>query len=302
MVNPFGDFDFSLLDTPEFGEDAVREELVAPLLRALGYSASPPYQIIRSRKLEHPFVYFGTVKKDITIIPDYLLERDGRPAWILDAKAPREAIDTGKNVEQAYSYAMHRDVRTMFYALCNGRRFTLWHVLHYEPLIDVELKDIAKVWLSLLDMVGCRSAWPMGIKPGFLPDMGMAMTKAGLVAEDNGKKYWQMFMEVRVNFIGKLKDDLYTITSAYHQENGSSHMMTFDFPKSVYELFLAEVPEPQRAQIAQALLRQPFKITLGDEGPVVTIVGEIGDKVFTNENESYRPFIAEEFVMDVAPW
>jgi len=34
----------------------------------------------------------------------------------------------------------------------------------------------------------------------------------------------------------------------------------------------------------------------------VTIVGEIGDKVFTNENESYRPFIAEEFVKDVAPW
>jgi hypothetical protein len=64
MVNPFGDFDFSLLDNPEFGEDAVREELVAPLLRALGYSASPPYQIIRSRKLEHPFVYFGTVKQE----------------------------------------------------------------------------------------------------------------------------------------------------------------------------------------------------------------------------------------------
>jgi len=231
MVNPFGDFDFSLLDNPEFGEDAVREELVAPLLRALGYSASPPYQIIRSRKLDHPFVYFGTVKKDITIIPDYVLERDGRPAWILDAKAPREAIDTGKNVEQPYSYAMHRDVRAMFYALCNGRHFTLWHVLHYEPLIDVELKDIAKVWLSLVDMVGCRSAWPMGIKPGFLPDMGMAM-------------------EVQVNFIGKMEDDLYTITSAYHQENGSSHMLTFDFPKSVYELFLAEVPEPQRAQIA----------------------------------------------------
>ena len=56
-----------------------------------------------------------------------------------------------------YSYAMHRDVRTMFYALCNGRRFTSWHVLHYEPLIDVELKDIGKVWVPLLDMVGCRS-------------------------------------------------------------------------------------------------------------------------------------------------
>jgi hypothetical protein len=81
---------------------------------------------------------------------------------------------------------MHRDVRTMFYALCNGRRFTLWHVLHYEPLIDVELKDIGKVWVPLLDMVGWRSVWPMGINPGFLPDMGMAMTKAGLRTSDAG--------------------------------------------------------------------------------------------------------------------
>src|SRR5437667_1910991 len=108
MANLFEGFDFKLLDDPDFGEDAVREEIVVPLLAALGYSASPPYRIIRSKKLEHPFVHFGTVRKSITIIPDYLLERDGEYAWILDAKGPRENIDTGKNVEQAYSYAMHR--------------------------------------------------------------------------------------------------------------------------------------------------------------------------------------------------
>lgn len=123
------------MDNPEFGEDAVREELVAPLLRALGYSASTPYQIIRSRKLEHPFVYFGTVKKDVTIIPDYVLEHDDRPARILDAKAPRESIDTGKNVQQAYSYAMHREGRAMFYAVCNGRAL---HVLARVALRAVD--------------------------------------------------------------------------------------------------------------------------------------------------------------------
>src|SRR5438093_3750123 len=57
MSGLFETFDFKLLDDPEFGEDSVREELVVPLLAALGYSASPPYRIIRSKKLEHPFVY-----------------------------------------------------------------------------------------------------------------------------------------------------------------------------------------------------------------------------------------------------
>jgi hypothetical protein len=269
MASPFGGFDFGLLDNPEFGEDAVREELIAPLLKALGYAASPPYQIIRSRKLEHPYVYFGTVRKDITIIPDYLLERDGDPAWILDAKGPRENIDTGKNVEQAYSYAMHREVRVPLYALCNGRKFVLWHVLHHEPLLDVELKDIEAAWMALLNFVGCKPAWPMGIKPGFLPDMGLALTKAGLIQDDDGKKYFQMFMQVRINHIARVTDDLYTVTSAYHQESGSSHMISFDFPKVVYQKLLGELTGPERDTISNALSRQPYKIVLGDSGPVM---------------------------------
>lgn len=132
-----------------------------------------------------------------------------------------------------------------------------------------------------------------GIKPGFLPDMGLAMTKAGLVVDENGKKYQQTFMEVQVNFIGKMEDDLYTMTSAYHQENGSSHMLTFDFPKLVYERFLAAVHGPQRSQIPHALSRQPFEIALGDEGPVVTIVGEIGDRCLRMRTRATGRFIAE---------
>jgi hypothetical protein len=88
----FADFDFGLLDEPDFKEDSVREELIVPLLAALGFSASPPFRIIRSRPLEHPYVYIGTVRKGVSIIPDYLLERDGTYAWILDAKAPNENI------------------------------------------------------------------------------------------------------------------------------------------------------------------------------------------------------------------
>jgi hypothetical protein len=162
MPGLFGHFDFKLLDDPEFGEDAVREELIVPLLTALGYSASPPYRIIRSRKLEHPFVYFGTVLKKITIIPDYLLERDGVYAWVLDAKGPNENINTGKNVEQAYSYAMHRDIRAPLYGLCSGRKLVVFDVWRAEPVIDVAMTEVEKIWPMVLGILGCRSAWPAG--------------------------------------------------------------------------------------------------------------------------------------------
>lgn len=33
-------FDFSLLDDPEYGEDSVREDIISPIIKALGYSAS----------------------------------------------------------------------------------------------------------------------------------------------------------------------------------------------------------------------------------------------------------------------
>ena len=126
------DFDFSLLSGRDFRENSVREEIVVPLLRGLGYSASPPHTIIRSRPLPHPYVYIGTSAKHITIIPDYILQRDSRNAWVLDAKAPLEIVDTGKSVEQAYSYAIHKDVRVPLYALCNGHRLVVFHISQWR--------------------------------------------------------------------------------------------------------------------------------------------------------------------------
>lgn len=68
-MNPFPDFDFSLLDSPDFKEDAVREELIKPLLDALGYSASnKKSRIIRSKTLKHPFVKIGSKReKELTL-------------------------------------------------------------------------------------------------------------------------------------------------------------------------------------------------------------------------------------------
>lgn len=57
--SPIPDFDFKLLDDPQFKEDSVREEILFPIIKALGYSASGKNRIIRSKNLLHPFVAIG---------------------------------------------------------------------------------------------------------------------------------------------------------------------------------------------------------------------------------------------------
>lgn len=298
----FQNFNFALLDDPAFLEDSVREELVVPLLAALGYSASLPHRIIRSLHLQHPYVYIGTVKKPVTIVPDYVLQRDGKNAWILDAKAPSEVIDSGKHVEQAYSYAIHKEVRVPIYALCNGSRLTVFHVSEWPAILDLPLQDIDAVWPMVLDLLGTSAAWPEGLHPGFLPDFGLALRKAGLDRDEHGQKYFQIFESVPLRYLAKVEDDLYSLTAPYRQEAAPGEftvsMVTFDFNAERYQSLLAALPNNFRDRAQRALFRQPYRIFFEDEEvPLLTIVAEAGDAVHKNKNESYCPFIAKELVV-----
>lgn len=147
---PLQDFDFALLDSRHFKEDSVREEIIHPLLKALGYAASGPNCIIRSKGLEHPFLTTGSKKKPITLIPDYLLTVNGNFTFVLDAKAPDQEIKTGQSVEQVYSYAVHPEIRVGLFALCNGREFILFAVDQKEPILYLHLSEITHYWEDLV--------------------------------------------------------------------------------------------------------------------------------------------------------
>lgn len=143
MQTLFQHFDFKTLNSLDFKEDSVREVLILPLLHALGYEQS---QIVRSKSLQHPFLKVGSKKRKITLIPDYLLKVADNYAWVLDAKAPNEEIKSGDNVEQVYSYSIHPEVRTKFFALCNGRAFALFRQDNSTPILYFELTDIKDYW------------------------------------------------------------------------------------------------------------------------------------------------------------
>jgi hypothetical protein len=46
LFNILEGFDLELVNNPEFKEDSVREEIILPIIKGLGYSADKPFRII----------------------------------------------------------------------------------------------------------------------------------------------------------------------------------------------------------------------------------------------------------------
>jgi hypothetical protein len=146
---PLQGFDFSLLDSVDFKEDSVREEIIMPMLKALGYSSSGPNKIIRSKTLLHPFITIGSRRRAIQLIPDYVLSVHGNFTIVLDAKAPDEEVKFGDNVEQVYSYAIHPEIRVPYFALCNGRELALYDVGDQTPVLCFQMSELDQHWEDL---------------------------------------------------------------------------------------------------------------------------------------------------------
>jgi hypothetical protein len=141
----FGNFDFKLIATdPDFKEDSVREVIILPIIKALGYTQE---NIVRSKTLQHPFLKIGSKKRPINLVPDYALKVENNFAWVLDAKAPTQKIINNDNVEQVYSYATHPEIRSNYFALCNGLEFSLFRTTDTDkPILFFEIENITNHW------------------------------------------------------------------------------------------------------------------------------------------------------------
>ncbi|MCX8473751.1 MAG: DNA methyltransferase [Sediminibacterium sp.] len=144
----FGTLDFSTIENDaQFKEDSVREMIILPILKELGYSQE---NIVRSKSLQHPFLKIGSRNRPITLIPDYALKVKNNFAWVLDAKAPNQKIINNANVEQVYSYAAHPEIRSNFFALCNGIEFSVYKTTETnKPVLHFKIEEIEINWNNL---------------------------------------------------------------------------------------------------------------------------------------------------------
>jgi DNA modification methylase len=156
MDNLFGNLNFQTLqENPDFKEDSVREVIILPILKALGYTET---NIVRSKTLQHPFLKIGSKKRPINLIPDYVLKVENNFAWVLDAKAPNQNIKDGDNVEQVYSYATHPEIRSNYFALCNGVEFSIFKTTATNiPVLFFPLDEIEYHWEKLTQYLSPNS-------------------------------------------------------------------------------------------------------------------------------------------------
>src|SRR6476660_6874550 len=96
---------FPPLPFSRMGEADIREEILAPLVKLLGYRSGTSYDVIREQSLRYPKIFLGRKNpaKDIALRgkADYILEVTGHARWILEAKAPGTDIDVD-SIEQAW--------------------------------------------------------------------------------------------------------------------------------------------------------------------------------------------------------
>jgi len=147
--NLFGNIDFqSITKDADFKEDSVREVIILPILKQLGYEQQ---NIVRSKSLAHPYLKVGSNKKiAIKLVPDYILKVENNFAWVLDAKAPNKNIVNDETVGQVYSYAMHPEIRSIYFALCNGVEFSLYRTANpNKPILYFEISEIENYWEKL---------------------------------------------------------------------------------------------------------------------------------------------------------
>lgn len=149
-------FDFDFLEgtnkneSKNFKEDSVREEILDPLIKSLGFEFSSKNQsdltYRRSILLKTPSVVGSNTKKyfnekiDRRLFPDYVLYIKNQAICVIDAKSPNKNIKIGDAPQQAFFYAINPEIKASYYALCNGREFALFNVNGQQLILEIDLK------------------------------------------------------------------------------------------------------------------------------------------------------------------
>jgi hypothetical protein len=136
------------VDFSQLNETDVREEIIAPLVRELGYRSASEHNVLREQSLRYPRAFLGRKNPDRDPLlrgkADYILEAGRKVRWVIEAKAPGGNIGIDE-IEQAWTYANHPEVRAIYFVLCNGQSLEVYQTNHgpsVPPVISLSYEQM----------------------------------------------------------------------------------------------------------------------------------------------------------------
>ncbi len=150
---------FEPIEFSRLNEADVREEILAPLIRALGYRTGSVHNVIREQSLRYNRLFLGrrNPRRDPIIRgrADYILEAHGSIRWVIEAKAPGVVIGIDE-VEQSWSYANHPEIRAVYFSVCNGRNFQVFQTNlgpNKEAIFSITYEDMDEQFPQMLNLL-----------------------------------------------------------------------------------------------------------------------------------------------------
>ena len=154
---------FESFDFAQLNEADVREEILAPFLRKLGYRSGTCNNIIREQSLRYPRFFLG--RKDSHKDPelrgkaDYICEADRKIRWTIEAKSPAREI-TSDDIEQAYTYSNHPEVRAVYFCVCNGHKLKVYQTSHapdHPPILSISYMEFREKFDIIQNLLSPQS-------------------------------------------------------------------------------------------------------------------------------------------------
>lgn len=141
-------------DFSNWNEDAIREQVIAPLVQMLGYEKDSDYEVDyeKSFKKQDMFLQAGSGGKNRLKL-DYIFNIRKNNFWIIEAKKGKQKDISEDELQQAYLYSLHPKVNCRYFAVTNGWIFNLYDRNKYlkddnadifEPVLSInhtEYKD-----------------------------------------------------------------------------------------------------------------------------------------------------------------
>jgi len=201
----------------------------------------------------------------------------------------QKKIITGKNPEQAFSYAIHREIRVDKYASCNGLEFIVFDTKAIKLILHLSIDEIEDKWDELYRILS-----PLAFTKPYIfdyrPDFGLWCLKAGLPLDTV-----QHFIDCGINAIGKVDENAYTFSIGIPIEKMC--LASFDFEKNSFNAFIQQVPLEKRELIKYSLTHQPFKYTPKSENESfrISFSATMGTDIVDNGDEAFIPLIVKSF-------